>query len=81
MPTYDFLNQETGDIFEKRFNGWEEKDAYLAENPHLVQTYTKAPQVNADPIGGNQHRRAFKEVLNKIHSTTAGSTLNKTTEL
>ena len=81
MPTYDFLNQNTGEIFERRFNGWEEKDEFLKENPHLVQTYTQAPQVNADPISNNQHRKAFREVLNKIHKGAPGSTLNKTTEL
>lgn len=81
MPTYDFLNQETGEIFERRFNGWEEKDAYLAENKHLVQTYTKAPQVNADPIGNNRHRKGFNEVLKKIHTKTSGSVLNKTTDI
>lgn len=80
MPTYDFRNKETGEIIEK-FMRISEKEQYLTDNPHLEQVLLHAPQVNADPISGNQHRRAFKEVLNKIHNGTAGSTLNKTTEL
>lgn len=80
MPTYDFRNNETGEIFE-RFMSISAKEQYLKDHPHIEQILINAPSVNADPIGGNQHRRAFKEVLNKIHSKTAGSMLNKTTEL
>ena len=80
MPTYDFRNNDTGEIFE-RIMSIASKEQYLKDNPHIDQVIMRAPQVNADPIGGNQHRRAFKEVLNKIHTRTAGSDLNKTTEL
>lgn len=64
MPTYDFLDKETGDIFEKRFSNWEEKDAWLAENPHLVQTITKAPGVISG--SGGQAPSGFNEVLAKV---------------
>lgn len=80
MPTYDFRNNDTGEIFEK-FMSISSKEQYLKDNPHIEQVLINAPSVNADPIGSNQHRRAFKEVLNKIHSKTSGSMLNKTTEL
>ena len=82
MPTWDFKNKETGEVLENvRFTSWRDKDEYLKQNPHLELMFNYAPQVNADPIGRNQHGRAFKEVLNKIHSSTAGSVMNKTTEL
>lgn len=82
MPTYDFRNKETGEVLENvRFNSWRDKDEYLKDNPHLEQMFNYAPNVNADPIGSNQHRKAFREVLNKIHRNVPGSTLNKTTEL
>ena len=80
MPTYDFKNTETGEIFE-RIMSISAREEYLKENPHIQQLLLTAPQINADPLSGNQHRRAFKEVLNKIHSGTAGSVMNKTTEL
>lgn len=80
MPTYEFRNKETGEIHE-RFMSMSEREPYLASNPHLEQILTRPPQVNADPIGSNQHGRAFREVLNKIHNKTPGSTLNQTAEI
>lgn len=80
MPLYDFRNKLTGEIIEKSMK-ISEREQFLRDNPNLEQVILSAPQVNADPLSNNQHRRGFKEVLNKIHSGTAGSTLNKTTEL
>lgn len=80
MPTYEFRNKETGEIIEK-FMSISSREQFILDNPHLEQTITRPPQINADPISNNQHRKGFKEVLNKIHQRTAGSTLNKTTEL
>ena len=80
MPTYDFRDKTTGEITE-RIMKIADKDQFLIDNPHLEQVLLTAPQVNADPIGSNQHGKAFREVLNKIHNKTPGSTLNKTTEI
>lgn len=80
MPTYEFRNKETGEIHEK-FMSMSSREQYLADNPQLEQIMTRPPQVNADPIGSNQHGRAFREVLNKIHNKTPGSTLNRVTEI
>ena len=82
MPTYDFKNKQTGEIVEVIIR-ISEYDKFCEDNQHLERYYGpgSAPQVNSNTIGGNQHRKAFKEVLNKIHSKTAGSALNKTTEL
>jgi hypothetical protein len=80
MPTYSFRNKTTGEIFD-RIMRIDDRTTFLAENPDIEQVHLSAPQVNADPFGGNQHRRGFREVLNKIHSKTAGSILNKTTEI
>ena len=80
MPTYSFRNKTTGEIFDKILR-IAERETYLIENPDIEQIHLGAPMVNADPIGANQHGRAFKEVLNKIHKSTAGSVMNKTTEL
>lgn len=80
MPTYSFRDKTTGEIFDKILR-ISEREQFLTDNPNLEQVLTQAPQINANTIGGNQHRKAFKEVLNKIHSKTAGSVMNKTTEL
>lgn len=80
MPTYDFRNKETGEITE-RIMSMSEREQFLLDNPHMEQVLLSAPQVNADPIGRNQHGKAFREVLNKIHNKTPGSTLNRVTEL
>jgi hypothetical protein len=80
MPTYSFRNKTTGEIFDKILR-IAEREEYLTANPDVEQVHLHAPQVNADPIGSNQHRKGFKEVLNKIHQRTAGSALNRTTDL
>lgn len=80
MPLYDFRNKLTGEIFEKSMK-ISEREQFLKDNPDLEQVLLSAPQVNADPLSNNQHRKGFKEVLNKIHSRTSGSQLNNTTEL
>lgn len=80
MPTYSFRDKTTGEIFDKILR-ISEREQFLTDNPNLEQVLLSAPQVSTDPLSGNQHRRAFKEVLNKIHSKTAGSVMNKTTEL
>lgn len=80
MPTYSFRDINTGEVFDKMLR-MSERQKFLDDNPNLEQVLLYAPQINADPIGSNQHRTAFKEVLNKIHSRTAGSVMNKTTEL
>lgn len=80
MPTYDFRNKVTGEVFEK-FMSIAHREKYLEENPDIEQVLINAPQINCDPIGTNKHRRAFKEVLNKVHSRTSGSVMDKTTEL
>jgi predicted nucleic acid-binding Zn ribbon protein len=80
MPTYSFRDKTTGEIFDKILR-ISEREQFLTDNPNLEQVLLYAPQVSTDSLSGNQHRRAFKEVLNKINSKTAGSVMNKTTEL
>ena len=76
MPTYDFLNKETGEITEHVMR-ISELDAFKEANPHLQQTYTKAPAFAGDHITLKKDN-GFKEVLQKIHERSPGSVLNKT---
>ena len=80
MPTYSFRDKTTGEVFDKILR-ISEREQFLTDNPNLEQVLLQAPQVSTNSVSGNQHRKAFKEVLNKIHSKTAGSVMNKTTEL
>ena len=67
MPTYEFINAE-GEITEKFFKSWEDKDVFLTENPHLQQTMTKAPGI-VSGVSGTASTRVpdgFKEVLSKV---------------
>lgn len=80
MPRYDFRNKVTGEIFEKMMK-IAEREQFLKDNPDLEQVLLSPPQVNGDPIGSNQHGKAFREVLNKIHQKTPGSQLNKNAEI
>lgn len=84
MPLYDYQCQECKQVFEVRCKIAErtqKRECPACGSLNTGQAFISAPQVNADPIGGNQHRKAFREVLNKIHQKSPGSTLNKTTEL
>ena len=75
MPTYEFLNKETGD-FEEHFMSYKDLDKFKENNPHLMQQIS-APQI----IGGHGDRvktdAGFKEVLAKIGEGHPGSKLNQ----
>lgn len=74
MPTYEFINTETGEHFEQ-FMGISAKEEYLKENPHIQQTMTQAPaMVSGVGGGGDKKLGGFKEVLQKVgekHPTSA----------
>jgi hypothetical protein len=76
MPTYVFQNTETKEIFEKVLK-MSEFDQYKLDNPTHIRFHNSAPAF-ADPvrIGVRKTDTGFKEVLQKIHEKTAGSTLN-----
>lgn len=76
MPTYRFRNKETDEVTEVVMK-IAELDAYREANPHL-ETIITAPMV-CDPVrvGARKPDTGFKEVLQKIHERSPGSTLNK----
>lgn len=67
MPTYDFRNKETGELFE-RFLSFSGKDEFLEQNPHIEQVLLKAPSIVSGVSGTAASRvpDGFKEVLSKI---------------
>lgn len=81
MPTYDFIDNQTGEQFTKVMK-IAEKEQYLSDNPHIQQTHLAVPAIG-DPVrlGVRKMDGGFKEVLQKIHSRAPGSTLNTTTKI
>lgn len=79
MPEFRFFDYDSHEYFYETMSE-EELEVFLAEHKNVVKTH-HIPQIHTNTIGGNQHKKAFREVLNKIHNTTAGSKLNKTTEI
>lgn len=74
MPTYDFRNKDTGEVFEKIMK-IADKEQYLIENPNIEQALLSAPAFTGDHIAVKRDS-GFKEVLQKIHEKTPGSVLN-----
>ena len=74
MPTYDFLNTETGEV-EEHFMSYTKLDEFKESNPHLKQKIS-----SANIVGGHGDRvktdAGFKEVLSKIGDAHPGSKLN-----
>ena len=74
MPTYEFLNKETGQ-FEDHFMSYTKLDEFKKNNPHLLQQIT-APNI----VGGHGDRvktdDGFKEVLSKIGDAHPGSNVH-----
>jgi hypothetical protein len=75
MPTYEFRNIETGEVTEHIMR-ISEREQFIQDNPHLQQTITSAPAFAGDHITIKKDT-GFKEVLQRIHSLTPGSQLDK----
>lgn len=68
MPTYEFKDTKTDEVFEKVMK-YEDKEKYLEENPHIQSHYTT---LNIDHDGGksvlSRAGDGWKEVQNRIKS-------------
>ena len=67
LPTYEFINTETGEHFEQ-FMGMSAKEEFLKENPHIHQTMTQAPAMVSGVSGSKTTKvpTGFNEVLSKV---------------
>lgn len=78
MPLYEFKNKETGEIIEK-FMGISAREDYMNQNPNMEPMISGGnPLIDPVRLGIRRPDSGFKEVLQRIHEKTAGSTLNKT---
>lgn len=75
MPTYNFINTETGEEFES-FMKISEREEYLLANPHIQPVMT-APAIVSGVSSSTQNRvpTGFKEVLSKVAEAHPGSAL------
>ena len=68
MPTYEFKNNDTGEVFEKIFS-YDSKVEFLEENPNCQSHYTT---LNIDYDGGgsvlSKAGSGWKEVQDRIKS-------------
>lgn len=70
MPTYTFKNKDSGETFDQ-FMSMSAREEFLKENPQLEPVIGAVAMVRDSPKLDN----GFREVLQKIHERTAGSTL------
>jgi len=75
MPTYTFLDNSTGEYFEKVLR-MSELDKFLEENPNIESAILEAPMLG-DPVrlGVRTIDNGFREVLSKIHNSQPKSNL------
>lgn len=73
MPTYSFINKQTGEEFDISMS-MSELDSYKSNNPHLEQTITSAPAL-ADPsrLGLRKPDSGFRDVLKRIKKASGRS--------
>jgi len=64
MPTYKFLNNDTGEEYEE-FMSISALDAYLEENPNLTQLVNGAPALSSGR-GIGKPDAGFRDVLKQI---------------
>ena len=72
LPTYDFVNTETGEEFEV-FMSMAAREQYLKDNPNIQQVLGATSTVSGVSITGKVPD-GFKEVLSKVsenHKTSA----------
>lgn len=65
MPTYNFLNKDTGEEFEK-FLRMSECDEFLEQNPNIQKLPSAPAIVSGLGVSGPKVDNGFKEVLKKI---------------
>lgn len=77
MPTYSFINIETGEIFES-FLKMSDRDQFLRDNPH-VQAVITAPAIVSGVSSSSQNRvpDGFKEVLSKVAEAHPNSSVGE----
>jgi len=78
LPTYRFLNTETGDEHEE-FMSISARETYLAEHPELVQMLNGAPAIgDSIRMGIRKPDDAFRDRLREIKKSHSGGITKST---
>ena len=76
MPTYNFVNTETGEEYEEFFTSFSAKDTFLAENPHIKQLPSSFGIGDPIRMGQQKPSDGFRDILRNIKKKHRGSTVN-----
>jgi len=78
MPTYDFENTETGEVFEEMMS-MSAREKYLKDNPHIRQLVSGINIVSG--VAGRSYRQdsGWKDNLSRIAEAHPNSNLAKNT--
>jgi hypothetical protein len=75
MPTYDFLDNETGEVTE-HFMSYTKLDQFKEDNPNLKQVIG-APMITGGVGDRVKTDDGFKEVLSKVGKAYPGSDVDR----
>jgi hypothetical protein len=77
MPTYNFIDTETGEEIEKIMS-WTQREEFLKENPQLEVIIT-APAIVSSRGGTNDQKAGdgWREVLSKVAEKHPGSAVGE----
>ena len=76
MPTYQFLNTETNEVFED-FMSISNKEKFCSENPHIIQVFDTLNIVSGVGNLYSKTDNSWKEVLSKVADKHPKSELAK----
>lgn len=76
MPTYDFINKETGEIITE-YMSINDLDKYKDEHPELERYFGN--QTNGTIYGKPKQSEGFKSVMQKIQKAHPGANLSRFT--
>ena len=74
MPTYNFINQATGEV-EEHFMSMSDLDGFKSTNPHLDQLVS-APAIVGGVSIRNKESDGMREVFSRIAEKNPGSNLD-----
>ena len=75
MPTYEFENTETGEVFE-RFLSISGKANFLKNYPNIKQRITTVNIISGTRVGSGK-LGGFKEVLQRVGEANPGSAVDR----
>ena len=77
MPTYEFQNTDTGEVFEK-FMKISERETFLKDNPNLKQIISGQTVIESARLGRMKPDQGFRDLLSsmKNNKSYTGNKIN-----